>query len=175
MGRLDPLQLLKVTLPMNARPDRTPRTHVTQEDGSAIVRAGEIPWTRLAAPGLPGLEFKLMRLDDDRGTATMLMKIDAAQQLDLHKHLAAVEVYVVSGSFHYEQGEVYPGEYMFEAGGVKHAPGSREGAVIFVIAHGAVQTLDAAGNVVATVDNDALYALAAANGAASHLRRTRHA
>jgi hypothetical protein len=44
-----------------------------------------------------------------------------------------------------------------------------------VIAHGAVQTLDVAGNVVATVDNDALYALAAANGAASHLRRTRHA
>jgi 2,4'-dihydroxyacetophenone dioxygenase len=159
---------------MNAQPDTAHRSHSLQEDGSAIVRAGHIPWTRLAAPGLPGLEFKLMHLDDDRGCATMLMKIDAAQKLDLHKHLAAVEVYVVSGSFFYENGEVFPGEYMFEAGGVKHAPGSREGAVIFVIAHGAVQTLDTAGKVVATVDNDLLYELAAANGAVAHLKRSRH-
>lgn len=158
---------------MNARQQPLVREHVTQEDGSAIVRAHRIPWTRLAAPGLPGLEFKLLHLDDDRGTATMLMKIDAAHQLDLHKHLAAVEVFVVSGSFHYENGEVFEGEYMFEAGGVKHAPGSRNGAIIFVVAHGAVQTLDASGSVAATVDNDVLYELASANGAVAHLQRTR--
>jgi len=158
---------------MSTQSKQSSRDHLRQEDGSAIVRAHKIPWTRLAAPGLPGLEYKLLHLDDDRGTATMLMKVDAAQQLDLHKHLGAVEVYVVSGSFYYENGEVFEGEYMFEAGGVSHAPGSREGAVIFVVAHGAVQTLDANRKVVATVDNDFLYELARTNGAVDHLERKR--
>jgi quercetin dioxygenase-like cupin family protein len=146
--------------------------HVFQDDGSSIIRAHQIPWTRLGVPGVPGLDYKLLSLDDDRGSATLLMKIEPGIKVDAHKHLAAVEVYVISGSFFYENGQVNEGEYMFEAGGVTHAPATDTGLIAIGIIHGPLLIPSPDGGIAAVVDTDVLYECARQNNAASHIKRS---
>ncbi|MEL7029608.1 MAG: 2,4'-dihydroxyacetophenone dioxygenase family protein [Pseudomonadota bacterium] len=137
---------------------------------SVMMDVSRIPWCEFA---LPGTFFKPLHLNDDAGAATFILRIPAGGAAEAHKHLAAVEAYVISGSFSYpDEGSVGPGDYVFEPGGIVHEPHADGGEdlILFVVAHGPVQGVNADGSPGGVIDNDVIYEFAKAGGAAGHLR-----
>ena len=143
--------------------------HCILDDGGRIVRTDKVPWTRLMAPGFEAICYKILSYDLDRGYFCLLNTFDPGSRFPPHKHLGNVEIIMLSGSFFYENGLVRANDYMLEAGGVTHAPGSDEGALMIAIFHGPLQISDAEGKIQAIVSIDELYALAEANDAVAHL------
>lgn len=150
------------------------REHSILDDGSKIVRSDLVPWTRLSAPGLEGISYKILNFDEDRGYMVLVNTFAPKARFAPHKHLAQVEVFMLEGSFFYDNGKVFANDYMAEAGGVTHAPATDEGALMLTILHGPLQILNEEGKVVATVGIDEMYELARANNAVAHLRRKYH-
>ncbi len=150
------------------------REHCILDDGSKIVRSDIVPWTRLSAPGLEGISYKILNFDEDRGYMVLVNTFAPGARFAPHKHLAQVEVFMLGGSFFYDNGKVFANDYMAEAGGVTHAPATDEGALMLTILHGPLQILNEEGRVVATVGIDEMYELARANDAVAHLQRKYH-
>lgn len=137
---------------------------------SGMINVDAIEWAPFP---LPGTFFKALHLDDDSGRATFLLKVPAGSKAQMHKHLAAVEAYVVQGGFSYPgEGSVRRGDYVFEPGGVSHepAPDGDEDLILFVVAHGAVQGIEPDGSPGGVIDNDLIYAFAREAGQHRHLR-----
>ncbi|MEM8662485.1 MAG: cupin domain-containing protein, partial [Pseudomonadota bacterium] len=90
----------------------------------------------------------------------------------IHKHTGAVEAYVLDGEFGYGDQRGAKGAYTYEAAGSIHQPDSPGGSLMFAIVHGPIIGYTEDGQVEGVVDNDLMYELAAANGAADHIVRT---
>lgn len=147
------------------------REHCILSDGSKIVRTDAVPWTRLSAPGLEGISYKILNFDQNRGYMVVLNTFDPGSRFAAHKHLAQVEIFMLCGSFFYDNGKVFANDYMAEAGGVTHAPATDEGALMLTILHGPLQRLDKDKRVIATVGIDEMYELAQAKNAVAHLHK----
>jgi 2,4'-dihydroxyacetophenone dioxygenase len=145
------------------------RKHVRLDDGSALFRSAQIPWTHLRVPGFDGIAYKILNFDRNRGYMLVLNTFAPGSRFAAHKHLGAVEIFMLSGSFFYENGIVHEGDYMLEPGGITHAPASDEGALMLTIFHGPLQITDENGVITAVVDIDAMYGLAKTNNAVAHL------
>lgn len=154
---------------MNDTASQAKHQHLLLEDGSAIVRSERVPWTELTAPGLVGISYKILNFDRNRGYMVVLNTFAPNSRFAPHKHLGMVEIFILSGSFFYENGAVYENDYMCEAGGITHAPASDTGALMLTILHGPLQIMNEAGEVAATVGIDEMYDMAAANNAVGHL------
>ncbi|MEL7029477.1 MAG: cupin domain-containing protein [Pseudomonadota bacterium] len=145
--------------------------HMRLDDGSTIIRTPDVPMTALPG-GLSGIHYKILNYDKNRGYIVLYNTFAPGSRFQPHKHLGMVEIFMISGSFFYENGAVYPGDYMCEAGGVTHAPGTDEGAEMITIFHGPLQMIGADGEVEMTVGVDEMYGLAAENNAVAHLEDT---
>jgi 2,4'-dihydroxyacetophenone dioxygenase len=158
---------------MTSLSDKHSRDHVRLADGSSLLRMAKVPWTELPYPGLVGIAYKVMNFDRNRAWITMLNTFAPGSRFATHKHLGMVEIFMLEGSFFYENGTVWAGDYMCEVGGITHAPATDDGALMITTFHGPLQILDEAGEVVKTVGIDEMVDLAAANGAMGHLDATR--
>ncbi len=141
-----------------------------QKRPSKMINVDTLEW---ASFPLRGTFFKALHLDDDSGRATFLLKVPAGCKADMHKHLAAVEAFVVQGGFSYPgEGRVRAGDYVFEPGGVAHepAPEGEQDLILFVVAHGAVQGVEPDGSPGGVIDNDLIYEFARKAGQHHHLR-----
>lgn len=138
---------------------------------SIMINTAPIPWSPFP---LPGTFFKLLHLDDDQGKASFILKIPSGCTAEVHKHLAAVEAYVISGGFTYEgEGSVRAGDYVYEPGGVVHEPAAdgEEDLILFVVAQGPVQGVNGDGTPGGLIDNDLMFQYASERGAAAHIAR----
>jgi len=73
----------------------------------------------------------------------------------IHRHVGAVEAFLLEGSFHYhDQPEIRfeAGDYLLEKDGAIHRPISPEGAIMIGVFHGPVEGLDEAGQLIGRVD-----------------------
>lgn len=151
--------------------DPNRNNHMRLEDGSTIIRTSEVPMTPLDG-GLKGIHYKILNYDRNRGYLVMYNTFEPGSRFQPHKHLGMVEIHMISGSFFYENGAVYAGDYMCEAGGISHAPGTDEGAEMITVLHGPLQMIGPDGKIEATVGIDEIYGRAEANGAVAHLEET---
>ena len=104
---------------------------------------------------MKGSQFKLLSADPQTGRFTILIKVGKGITAPLHRHVGAVEAYVLEGGFHYSDDpdiRFTVGSYLMEHAGALHQPVSPEGAVMLAIFHGPVEGLDDAGNVVGRID-----------------------
>lgn len=141
-----------------------------KEVGSVMLDVSAIEWAPFP---LPGTYFKGLHLDDNAGRATFILKIPHGCKAEVHKHLAAVEAYVIQGGFTYDQeGSVRAGDYVYEPGGMVHEPSADgdEDLILFVVAHGPVQGVLPDGSPGGVIDNDLIYEFAAKAGQHGHLR-----
>ncbi|MEO0997049.1 MAG: 2,4'-dihydroxyacetophenone dioxygenase family protein [Pseudomonadota bacterium] len=132
--------------------------------GSLMVNVDDIPWVPFA---LDGTFFKPLHFDDDQGKATFILKVPAGQVTPAHKHLAAVEAYVIQGGFTYPgEGSVRAGGYTYEPGGCIHAPApdGDEDLILFVVAQGGVLGMSDDGEPLGVIDNDLMREFAQAGG-----------
>jgi 2,4'-dihydroxyacetophenone dioxygenase len=108
-----------------------------------------VPWA------MRGAYFKLLNADEATGRYTLLIKVDRDVIAPLHRHVGAVEAYLLEGSFYYRDEpdiKFEAGCYLLERGGAIHQPVSQDGAVMLALFHGPVEALDSSGNVVGSVD-----------------------
>jgi len=133
---------------------------------AVFVDTGIIPWTDWV---MEGTYFKLLHVHPESGGFTMILKVDPDIPAPVHGHIGTVEVYVTKGEFGYEDDRGSVGWYGYEAAGARHEPTSPGGTEMFAIAHGPIAGYDPEGNVAAVVDGRALYEMAKANNAHTHL------
>jgi 2,4'-dihydroxyacetophenone dioxygenase len=100
----------------------------------AIISASAIPWV----PQAPGVAFKPLRLSPKSGTWANLLRVESAGRVSRHRHLGAVQAWVLSGSWRYLEHDwvAHPGDYVFEGPGDVHTLVVEPGAVmetLFVI------------------------------------------
>jgi 2,4'-dihydroxyacetophenone dioxygenase len=66
----------------------------------------------------------------------VLNTFDPGSRFAPHRHMASVELFLLGGSFFYDNGAVREGDYILEADGVTHASASDEGALMLTLLHG---------------------------------------
>jgi anti-sigma factor ChrR (cupin superfamily) len=123
-----------------------------QPDTLVSCQSDALPWIPWA---MQGTHFKLLHADAASGRFSLLIKFEAGVTAPMHRHVGAVEGYMLEGGFHYhDQPELQfsAGAYLFEADGALHRPVSPNGAVMFAVFHGPVEGLDDAGNLTGRID-----------------------
>jgi 2,4'-dihydroxyacetophenone dioxygenase len=108
-----------------------------------------MPWA------MKGSQFKLLSVVPEAGRFTLLLKVSKDVVAPVHKHVGAVEVFVLEGDFHYVDApdiRFTAGSYLLEDAGAVHQPASLNGAVMVAVFHGPVEGLDSDGNVVGRID-----------------------
>jgi len=81
-----------------------------------LVRCKDLPWHPLG----PGTWFKLLRVSEETGVWTSLIKMEAGSRFAPHKHLGAAEFFVIRGEFDYRAGTAKTGDYGYEPLGAVH-------------------------------------------------------
>jgi 2,4'-dihydroxyacetophenone dioxygenase len=114
----------------------------------ALASAADLPWVEQG----PGVFFKPLRLSPVAGTWANILRVDQAGQVSRHRHLGAVQAWVLRGSWRYLEHDwvAHPGDYVFEGAGDVHTltvePGDTM-ETLFVI-DGPYEYLNAAGEVI---------------------------
>jgi 2,4'-dihydroxyacetophenone dioxygenase len=113
----------------------------------ALVSAGSLPWVEQA----PGVFFKPLRLSPNAGTWANILHVERAGRVSRHRHLGAVQAWVLAGSWRYLEHDwvAHPGDFVFEGAGDVHTlvvePGEAM-ETLFVI-DGPYEYVDDAGKV----------------------------
>lgn len=116
------------------------------------VNVDSLPWVYWA---MHGAYFKLMYADPTQNRFTLLIKVQAKIAAPMHRHLGAVEVFVLDGGFYYHDNpntHFNKGTYLREDAGSIHKPISDDGAILLATFYGAVEGLDDQGNITGRVD-----------------------
>ena len=146
----------------------TTAIRTTRQNDWSFFDPGTIPWTPWA---MPGTDFKLLNVDETSGAFTFLLKVDPGIVAPVHKHIGLAEAFLLEGEFGYGDDRGSAGWYTRELGGVIHKPDSPRGVTMFAVAHGPIVGYNEDGSIAGVVDVEWMYAAAAANGAAGHLRK----
>jgi 2,4'-dihydroxyacetophenone dioxygenase len=109
-----------------------------------------IPWV----PQADGIWFKPLRVCLERGTWTNLLRVTKQGTVSLHRHLDAVEAWVIKGEWRYLERDwvARPGTYVFEPPGDVHTlvnAGEEEMVTLFSI-HGPIEYVGPNGETVFT-------------------------
>jgi quercetin dioxygenase-like cupin family protein len=140
-----------------------------KEKGNRFTDTHKIPWTSFF---LNGVDYKLLDFTGER--CTLLVKVEKGTKLAIHQHLQPVELYLMTGSFGYQDAEtgttdmIYEGGYLFEPPGTIHEPTSPDGFTGIAVIHGAVVGFDANGEQVSIGPKD-YFQRAKENNAVAHL------
>ena len=106
-------------------PSKTnPKVRVRGAPGLIMMDGPEvekIPWT--GSEFFPGLYFKYLYVDLEKGADIGLMKLDRGAQLQVHQHLSTAALFCIKGRFSYQPaGSIGPGGFGFEPYGIIHEP-----------------------------------------------------
>ncbi len=104
---------------------------------------------------MPGAQFKLLHANAVTGHYTLLIRFEAGAAAPIHRHVGAVEGYMLEGGFHYRdepERRFDAGSYLWESEGAVHQPISPNGGVMFAIFHGPVEGVDENGDVTGRID-----------------------
>lgn len=109
-----------------------------------------IPWV----PQADGIFFKPLRICPQRGCWTNLLRVTKQGTVSLHRHLDAVEAWVIKGKWRYLERDwvARPGTYVFEPPGDIHTlvnAGEEEMVTLFSI-HGPIEYFGPDGDIIFT-------------------------
>lgn len=116
--------VLSDEVPPPAPSKTNPKVEVRGAPGLIMMDGPEvdaIPWT--VSKDFPGMYYKSLYADVERGFDVGLMKLDKGAQLQVHHHLSTSLLYCVKGRFGYQPaGSIGPGGFGFEPHGIVHEP-----------------------------------------------------
>ncbi|MEQ5843778.1 cupin domain-containing protein [Paraburkholderia acidicola] len=145
---------------------------IVRKAGSFFVNPESIPWTSFP---FPDTQFRLLNVDFQKGSMTLILRAGPDALTPLHKHIGAAELFVLNGWFSYEEGKGTKGDYVYEAGGVIHVAEAGNGVEALILFHGPIIGLDDSYSVTGVIDAEMVYSLAKANGATAHIDKARAA
>ena len=109
-----------------------------------------------------GNAMKVLRVSEETGSWTALIKAAAGTVNARHRHLGPADFYVISGSIEYRGGFARAGSWVYEPAGVVHEATSHpEETVYLANVHGPIAMLDENDNVVRVSDGASMAKLGA--------------
>lgn len=97
---------------------------------SRYVDPDSLPWT--PSP-FPGIELKMLMLDESTGLSTCLTRFAAGAELPEHEHVDLEQSWVLEGSLVDSEGIAHTGQYVWRPAGSTHSAHSPNGAVVLSI------------------------------------------
>lgn len=98
---------------------------------SRTVRSDEGPWKLLP---FPGVKMKTLSVDEERGTATILLSLEPGSRLPAHDHHGDEQSFVVSGSCRIGTIHLFTGDFHRAEAGSHHGDVvSDEGCVLLLV------------------------------------------
>lgn len=104
------------------------------------IKPGEIPatiitpsdreWHSLEEAGYPGIEFKVLNVDEQRHSVHFLARMQPGSEFPIHQHMGSAFVYTVQGSWDYEEGHMPEGSFVIEKQGSVHTPSTKTGCIL---------------------------------------------
>jgi anti-sigma factor ChrR (cupin superfamily) len=83
--------------------------------------------------GCPGLDWKILFQDKERGLMTTLVRWAPGAELDLHEHMDIEQSYILEGRLVDEEGECLAGDFVWRPIGNTHRARAPEGALLIAI------------------------------------------
>ena len=111
-------------------------------------------------PTASGNSLKILRVSEETGAWSALIKAQAGTVNPRHKHIGPADFLVLSGSIEYRGGLATPGCWVYEPAGVIHdATSHPEETVYLANVHGPIAYLDAEGGITHLSDGDSMREL----------------
>jgi 2,4'-dihydroxyacetophenone dioxygenase len=125
-----------------------------QAAGDLLLDPDTIPWV----PQADGVWFRPLRLSPSLGTWSNLLRVTRQGRINLHRHLAPVEAWVIRGQWRYLEHDwvAGPGSYVYEPAGDVHTlitQGDEEMITLFTM-HGPIEYMDPDGELIYTETAD---------------------
>lgn len=109
-----------------------------------LVDSEALPWMPLG----DGITYKVLRISEESGTWSSIMRMEAGSCFAPHKHLGAADFYVLRGALHYRAGTAKAGHYGYEPLGMVHGRTTCDEETIFLFnAYGPIAFFDEEGRV----------------------------
>jgi len=131
------------------------------------VDTNTLPW--LPVPQLPGCSLKPLRVSDETGAFTAIIKVDEGVTLPTHVHLGASDTFIISGEMEYTngpmKGKIGPATWGYSPAGVKMEGNTATKETEYLATfYGPVAFLDSAGKVDSLLTGGDVRAMAADAG-----------
>jgi anti-sigma factor ChrR (cupin superfamily) len=98
-----------------------------QADQSRYVNVASLPWKPTPTPGI---DMKILLVDEDTGLMTALFRWAPGTVLPRHEHIEIEQTYVLEGSIVDDEGEATLGNYVWRPKGNRHIARSPHGALV---------------------------------------------
>ncbi len=129
-----------------------------------LVQSKDLPWSTMGE----GVSIKILRVSEETGFWSSMIRMEPGSQFAPHKHLGAAEFYVLKGALDYRGGRASEGCYGYEPLGAVHEATTCDVETIITFnSYGPVVFYDENGSVVQILSYETARDLAA--GAASSL------
>ena len=129
-----------------------------------LIDPDELDWIETGS----GNAMKVLRVSEETGSWTALIKAAAGTVNARHRHLGPADFYVISGSIEYRGGFARAGSWVYEPAGVVHEATSHpEETVYLANVHGPIAMLDEHDKVVRVSDGSSMAKLQAMHAAPS--------
>ena len=114
---------------------KTPKTTVTADEHSHIVRPSEMDWQKTR---FPGCEAKTLLFDKSTGLMTALMRFAPGAVLPDHEHVKIEQTYVLEGRLVDRDGpaaglDVGQGEFVWREPGSRHVAWCPDGGLMLAM------------------------------------------
>jgi anti-sigma factor ChrR (cupin superfamily) len=105
------------------------------EEAEILVQTDDLDWQIMGE----GVGIKILRVSEETGQWTGLIRMEAGATFAAHKHLGAADGYVLKGCLEYRVGVAETGSYLYEPlGAVHEATTCSEETVILFSAYGPI-------------------------------------
>lgn len=98
-----------------------------------LIKTNEIEWKPLYEDGIDtkGIFVKVLRYDEaTKRPPSFLLKFEAGAKYPFHNHPGGEEVFVLEGSAHFNDTELFSGDYLYTPPDFKHSVHSKNGCVL---------------------------------------------
>jgi anti-sigma factor ChrR (cupin superfamily) len=114
---------------------KTPKTSVTADEHSHIVRPANMEWQKTR---FPGCEAKTLLFDRSTGLMTALMRFAPGAVLPDHEHVKIEQTFVLEGRLVDKEGpaaglDVGPGEFVWREPGSRHVAWCPDGGLMLAM------------------------------------------
>jgi anti-sigma factor ChrR (cupin superfamily) len=103
---------------------------------SQIIEVAEVAWESM----MPNIKAKMLWTDSATKRRAQLTRFEPGASLPLHRHVGDELLYVIEGSISDESGTVSAGSVGYRPNGCVHSVTSKNGATVYAIISGAVET-----------------------------------
>ena len=97
---------------------------------SRYVKVDALPWE---PSKFPGIEWKVLMHDEQRGLMTALLRLQPGARLPLHEHVDIEQTFMLEGTLRDHEGECRAGDFVWRPAGSRHVAEAPDGALMLAI------------------------------------------